>query len=136
GLVIAASATMQQRSLGSPVVHYRRHQGQAAAVRSGWRRAGRCRAGRPLLLVVDDLHWADRPTIRLLQHVAARSEGAPRMIVATYRDTEMHLLAEELATLCREVAVERIALADGRSPHTPPPSAPTSTSARRRSSSA
>src|SRR5204863_2800765 len=44
-------------------------------------------AGRPLLLVLDDLHWAERPTIRLLHHLAARPYGAPRMIVAAYRDT-------------------------------------------------
>ena len=67
-------------------------------------------AGRPLLLVLDDLHWAERPTIRLLRHLAARPQGAPRMIVATYRDTEAHPLAEELANLYRELAVERIAL--------------------------
>ena len=67
-------------------------------------------AGRPLLLVLDDLHWAERPTIRLLRHLAARPQGAPRMIVATCRDTEAHPLAEELANLYRELAVERIAL--------------------------
>lgn len=67
-------------------------------------------AGRPLLLVLDDLHWAERPTIRLLQYLAARPQGAPRMIVAAYRDTELHPLAVELATLYRELAVERIAL--------------------------
>ena len=67
-------------------------------------------AGRPLLLVLDDLHWAERPTIRVLHHLAASPHGAPRMIVATYRDTEAHPLAEELANLYRELAVERIAL--------------------------
>jgi DNA-binding SARP family transcriptional activator len=67
--------------------------------------------GRPTLLVLDDLHWAEAPTIRLLQSVATRPEGSPRVLVATYRDTEPHpLLAEALARLSGELAVDRIAL--------------------------
>jgi DNA-binding SARP family transcriptional activator len=67
-------------------------------------------AGRHVLLVLDDLHWAEPPTIRLLRHLAARSAGAPRMIIATYRDTEESLFAASVASLYRELAVERIAL--------------------------
>jgi hypothetical protein len=67
-------------------------------------------AGRPLLLVLDDLHWAEPPTIRLLRHLAARPEGAPQMIVAAYRDTEDSPLSAALASLYRELPVERIAL--------------------------
>ncbi len=70
--------------------------------------------GRPALLVLDDLHWSEAPTIRLLRHLAVRPAGAPRMLVATYRDTEPHPLAEALAGLSRELPVERIAL-DGLS---------------------
>ncbi len=65
---------------------------------------------RPLLLVLDDLHWAEPPTIRLLRHLAARSAAAPRMIVATYRDTEESPLAASVASLYRELEVDRIAL--------------------------
>ncbi len=68
-------------------------------------------AKKPLLLVVDDLHWAEPPTIRLLLHLAARGAGAPRMIVATYRDTETHPFSAAVARLYRELPVERIALA-------------------------
>ena len=67
--------------------------------------------GRPALLVLDDLHWAEAPTIRLLQSLATRPEGSPRMLVGTYRDTEPHpLLAEALARLSDELVVDRIAL--------------------------
>src|SRR5437764_11288723 len=39
---------------------------------------------RPVLLVLDDLHWADRPTVQLLAHLAARPDGAPRLMVASF----------------------------------------------------
>jgi predicted ATPase len=66
--------------------------------------------GRPALLVLDDLHWAEAPTIRLLRSLAARPAGAPRLLLATYRDTEAQPLAEQLAGLSRELPVERVPL--------------------------
>jgi DNA-binding SARP family transcriptional activator len=68
-------------------------------------------ARRPLLLVLDDLHWAEPPTIRLVRYLAARPTGAPQMIVGTYRDTEDHPWAQALPCLYRELPVQRIALA-------------------------
>ena len=38
---------------------------------------GRAAAERPLLLVVEDLHWAGQPTLLLLRHVVRRLHGAP-----------------------------------------------------------
>jgi DNA-binding SARP family transcriptional activator len=67
--------------------------------------------GRPLLLVLDDLHWSEPPTIRLLCHLAARPAGVPRMLIVAYRDTEATPLSEALASLYRELPVERITLA-------------------------
>ena len=56
----------------------------------------------PLLLVVDDLHWADQPTLLLLRHVL-RSADAPSMgIIAMYIDSEVlseHHLRPVLADL-------------------------------------
>jgi DNA-binding SARP family transcriptional activator len=66
--------------------------------------------GGPLLLVLDDLHWAEPPTVRLVSHLIGRPEGAPQMVVAAYRDTERHPFADRVGTLHREVAVDRIAL--------------------------
>ena len=44
--------------------------------------------GRPLVLVLDDLHWADRLTVALLRHVLDRP-AAGLLVLATYRSTEV-----------------------------------------------
>ncbi len=67
----------------------------------------------PILLVLDDLHWADKPTLLLLQHLARTADRMALLIVATYRDTDLdtdHPLVDLLADLRREARVERIAL--------------------------
>src|SRR4051794_28973829 len=40
----------------------------------------------PLVLVLDDLHWADMPTLRLLRHVVQAIAGSPILVIGTYRD--------------------------------------------------
>ena len=40
----------------------------------------------PTLLVLDDLHWADDDTVRLLQRVARRADSVPLVVLATVRD--------------------------------------------------
>ncbi len=46
-------------------------------------------ADQPLVVFLDDLHWADRPTLRLLAHVALEIERSPVLHIATYRDVEV-----------------------------------------------
>jgi predicted ATPase len=74
---------------------------------------GNIAARAPLLLVLDDLHWADGGTIALVRHVA-RSLAQTRMVVlGLYRDVELdrtHPLGESLAALRREGDCERIVL--------------------------
>ena len=51
----------------------------------------------PLVLVLDDLHWADQPSLMLLQFVARELTGARLLLVGTYRDVDLsrqHPLAE------------------------------------------
>lgn len=67
----------------------------------------------PLLIVLDDLQWADKPTLLLLQHVARELAKMRVLIVGTYRDTDLsriHPLSEALATLNREAGFSRIVL--------------------------
>ncbi|MGQ0575040.1 MAG: helix-turn-helix transcriptional regulator [Pseudonocardia sp.] len=40
---------------------------------------------RPLLLVIDDLQWCDRPSLRFLAYLSRRLEGAPILVAATWR---------------------------------------------------
>ncbi len=59
----------------------------------------------PLVLVIDDLHWADEASIRLLQFVARDVRDRRLAILGTYRDTDLnpeHPLAQGLDQLTRE----------------------------------
>jgi tetratricopeptide (TPR) repeat protein len=70
-------------------------------------------ASAPVVLVLDDLHWAAKPTLLMLRHVVRAASDAPLLVVGTYRDTELdrrHPLAEMLADLRRADTVERVAL--------------------------
>ncbi|HEU4424525.1 MAG TPA: AAA family ATPase, partial [Pilimelia sp.] len=46
----------------------------------------RARAGAGMLLVLDDLHWADHATLRLLRRVEAEVRRLPLLLIATHRD--------------------------------------------------
>jgi class 3 adenylate cyclase len=69
-----------------------------------------------LVLVVDDLHWAARPTLQLLLHAlrtAAAQPTARLLLVATYRDTDIdrsHPLSDVLAELRRLPFVTRLSV--------------------------
>ncbi|HLX04436.1 MAG TPA: AAA family ATPase [Candidatus Binatus sp.] len=43
----------------------------------------------PLLIVIDDLHDADQPSLQMLRFVARETKGAPILILGTYRDAEV-----------------------------------------------
>ena len=43
---------------------------------------------RPLLVVIDDLHWADEPSVRLLGFLARALAGSRVLLAGAYRDTE------------------------------------------------
>ena len=74
-------------------------------------------AAGPLLLILDDLHWADAPTLSLLRHVVGAGASMRVMVVGTYRDSDLardHPLTALLADLRREQGVERIKLDGSR----------------------
>ena len=59
----------------------------------------------PLMLVLDDLHWADKSSLLLLQFLAREMAASRLLVVGTYRDVELsrqHPLSETLAQLSRE----------------------------------
>jgi tetratricopeptide (TPR) repeat protein len=67
----------------------------------------------PVLLVLDDLQWAAKPTLLLLRHVLRSPEPLRLLVVATYRDTDIgrgHPLSELLADVRRIEGSERLPL--------------------------
>jgi predicted ATPase/DNA-binding SARP family transcriptional activator len=74
-----------------------------------------CKAAQntPVVLVLDDLHWADKATLLLLKYVTRYPRQARLMVLGTYRETELdvdHPLCATLAELGRERLLERRAL--------------------------
>jgi tetratricopeptide (TPR) repeat protein len=68
---------------------------------------------RPIMLALEDLHWADKASLQLLQHLARRFKGSRLAVVGTYRDVEVdrgHPLSAVLANLRRERLYERVLL--------------------------
>lgn len=43
----------------------------------------------PVVLVLDDLHWATKPTLELLRHVLSSGHALRMLVVATYRDSDV-----------------------------------------------
>ncbi len=58
---------------------------------SVWEVLARTARARPTLLVLDDLHWADEPTMLLVQHLAERVADVPVLIMGLYRDSELDI---------------------------------------------
>src|SRR5829696_1480317 len=68
---------------------------------------------RPLLLVVEDGHWADAPTLLLLRYLARAAGDARLLVLATFRDTETDVpatVSDVLADLRRSDDVVRLRL--------------------------
>jgi class 3 adenylate cyclase/tetratricopeptide (TPR) repeat protein/type II secretory pathway predicted ATPase ExeA len=67
----------------------------------------------PVLVVLEDLHWADETSLELLQHLARELRDARVLIYASYRSDEMHRrhpFLRTLAELQRERVVTEIQL--------------------------
>jgi DNA-binding SARP family transcriptional activator len=68
---------------------------------------------RPLLFILDDVHWADKPTVKLLQHLVRNPRGLRLMVIATYRTEDAggeRPLADLLADLRRAHALDVVRL--------------------------
>jgi DNA-binding NarL/FixJ family response regulator len=67
----------------------------------------------PILLVLDDLHWADRASLGLLRHLARFVERSRLLVVGLYRDGDLgrdHPLPAVLAELRREPGTQALRL--------------------------
>jgi predicted ATPase len=69
----------------------------------------------PVVLVIDDLHWADRDSLEVFRYIARFTGRCPLLLLGIYRDPDLeagqhNALNETLATLQREAAPERLLL--------------------------
>ena len=67
----------------------------------------------PLVLILEDLHWADSASLDLLPALARALPHLPVLVLATYRENELnreHPLASSLPHLVRETDAIRLAL--------------------------
>jgi tetratricopeptide (TPR) repeat protein/predicted Ser/Thr protein kinase len=67
----------------------------------------------PGVILLDDLHWADEPTLQLLQHLVPHLGSMRLLVVGTYRDVELDVtrpFAKTLESLLRQRLATRIAL--------------------------
>ncbi len=74
---------------------------------------GRRAASQPLVLVLEDIHWADGSTRDLIRFLVRNVRGERLLMVATYRSDDLHRrhpLMPLLAELDRSEAVERLEL--------------------------
>ncbi len=67
----------------------------------------------PVLLFLDDLHWADAGTVDLMRHVLSSERPLHVLVVGAFRDADVGAddpLALALAALHRELGIERLPL--------------------------
>jgi tetratricopeptide (TPR) repeat protein len=67
----------------------------------------RSAAGQPMLLIFEDLHWADDSTCIMLRHLAGRLRGSPVLLLGTYRDDEL-IASSPFARTLQELVRERL----------------------------
>jgi len=68
---------------------------------------------RPIVIVLDDLHWSDQPSLAFLEFMARELNQSRVLLVCTYRDMELnrrHPLTVTLGDLARERLYERVLL--------------------------
>ncbi|RPI47489.1 MAG: helix-turn-helix transcriptional regulator [Betaproteobacteria bacterium] len=75
-----------------------------------WKRAA---AAEPLLLIIDNVHWADPSSLRLLEFLAPEITSSRLLVLITYRDIELtraHPLSSTLGELAKQPLFQRLKL--------------------------
>jgi predicted ATPase len=83
-----------------------------------WKRVA---AIQPLLLIFEDVHWADTASLRMLEFVAGEGSGARLLMLATLRNDALpaqHPLVSTLSELRRHAVVQRVTLSGLHIEHT------------------
>ena len=88
----------------SPEDRFRVFEDVNEAVRAAADRSG-------LVVILDDVHWGDEPSLRVLRHLADQIGGTRLLVIATFRDVEpASVLPRLLPDLLRSPAVGRLDL--------------------------
>ena len=66
----------------------------------------------PVVIVLEDLHWADTQSLQLLRHLVGSSDPLRLLVIATYRDEigPSHPLTQTLASMRREPRIDQMSL--------------------------
>jgi DNA-binding CsgD family transcriptional regulator/tetratricopeptide (TPR) repeat protein len=117
GVLPPVPPTTEGRDLGRPLPHRATPQpvddGRLQLFESVAGLVCELAAGAPLLIVLEDVHWADRSSRDLLRYLLARLVNVPVTVVASYRADDLHRrhpLRPLLAELVRLPGVERLEL--------------------------
>ncbi|HJY30357.1 MAG TPA: AAA family ATPase [Pyrinomonadaceae bacterium] len=62
----------------------------------------------PLVLVLEDLHWSDYPTLDLISYVARQRQRAHLMLIGTYRTSELMVSGHPLKAVKQELLVKQL----------------------------
>jgi predicted ATPase/DNA-binding winged helix-turn-helix (wHTH) protein len=90
--------TLQRRVLGATRERMLREMAEALAMVT---------SHRPLVLVLEDLHWSDASTLDLIALLARRPEPARLLLIGTYRPAEAMTPGHSLHALKQELQVHR-----------------------------
>jgi predicted ATPase len=74
---------------------------------------GRAARAKPIVVLLDDLHWAQESSLLLLEHLVPDLPGLPVLLLATYRDVELEVgkpFEKTLARLVRQKLARRLAV--------------------------
>jgi DNA-binding winged helix-turn-helix (wHTH) protein len=64
-------------------------------------------ADRPLVLILEDLHWSDYSTLDLISYLARQPQPAPLMLIGTYRTAELIVRRHPLNAVKRELLAKQ-----------------------------
>ena len=94
----AELAALQRRVMGATQERMLREMAEALAV---WT------AERPLILVLEDLHWSDHATLDLISWLARRQEPARLLVLGTYRPADVKMHSHPLQAAAQELKMHR-----------------------------
>src|SRR5262249_34235097 len=64
-------------------------------------------ADRPLILILEDLHWSDYSTLDLISYLASQRQAAQLMLIGTYRAAELNVSGHPLKAVKRELLAKQ-----------------------------